>query len=127
MSQIDFISVLFASVIYLMLYFVWYSKFLFGKFYQHIIRKINGKALYYYFLVFIFMFLISYFIALFEILLKISTFWDGVFFGFIIWLGFVLTHEVLSVMAYKRSVKLFLLDNLLYLLGLMIVGGIIAG
>ena len=127
MFQIDLVSVLFASVIYFMLYYVWYSKLLFGKIYSHIIRKIKNNAIYYYFLVYIFILIISYFIALFEVILKVTTFWDGVFLGFLIWLGFVASHEVFSVISYKRSLKLFFLDNLLYLLGLMIVAGIIAG
>jgi len=62
MFQIDLVSVLFASVIYFMLYYVWYSKLLFGKIYSHIIRKIKNNAIYYYFLVYIFILIISYFI-----------------------------------------------------------------
>jgi hypothetical protein len=110
-----------------MLYFVWYSNFLFGKVYHNITRKINGKSLYFYFFIFLFFLVVSYFIALLEVIMKVTTFWDGVFLGFLIWVGFVLTHEAINLITYKKNWKLFFLDNLLYLLGLMTVAGIIAG
>ena len=127
MNDIDFLTVFFASIIYFVMYIVWYSKFLFGKFYNGLIKKQPKNAFFYYVLIFIFVFIISYIIALFEILLGITTFWDGVFLGLLVWFGFVATHSLFSVISFKRSLKLCIIDNILYLLGLMIISGILAG
>ena len=127
MKNIDVITVLFASIIYLVMYVVWYSNFLFGKFYNEKNKKEFKKSIFNYFFIFIFIFIISYIVALFEILLGVATFWDGIFFGFLIWFGFVGSHSVFSVISFKRHFKLYIIDNILYLLGLMIVAGIIAG
>lgn len=127
MKYIDLLTVFFASIVYLIMYIVWYSNFFFGKIYKNILRKEIQKSFFRYFYVFIFIFVTSYIVALFEVLLGITTFWDGVFLGFLIWLGFVATHFIFLVISFKRNLKLYFIDNILYLLGLMIIAGILAG
>jgi hypothetical protein len=127
MKNIDILTVLFASIVYLIMYIVWYSDFLFGKIYKEISKKNIKKSILNYFFIFLFIFIISYVFALLEILLKVTTFWDGVFLGFLIWLGFIGTHFLFAVLSLKRNIKLYMIDNILYLLALMIVGGILAG
>lgn len=127
MKNIDIFTVLFASVIYLIMFIVWYSKFLFGKIYEELSNKEIKKSFFRYLYVFIFTFIISYVLALLEVLLGVSTFWDGVFLGFMVWLGFVVSHSVFSIINSKNNIKLFLIDNALYLLALLIMGGILAG
>lgn len=127
MKNVDLLTVLFASGIYLVMYIVWYSNFLFGKIYKKIIKKHHKKDFFHFFKIFILVFITCYIVELFEVLVGITTFWDGVFFGFLIWLGIVGTHSLFQVISFKRNIKLYLLDNLLYLLALMIVAGILAG
>lgn len=127
MKNVDLLTVLFASAIYLVMYITWYSNFLFGKVYRKILNKTYKKSFSYFFKIFILVFVTCYIIELFEVLIGITTFWDGVFFGFLIWLGLIGTHSLFLVISFKRNIKLYLLDNLLYLLALMIVAGIMAG
>ena len=127
MDGVDLLAVFFASVVYLLLYFIWYSKFLFGKIYKTLSKQKKGKSFFSYLFIFGIMLMSSYVLAIFEVLIKVTSFWDGVFLGFLIWLGFAFSHSFFLVITYKRNFKLFILDNILYLLGLMIVGGILAG
>ncbi len=128
MKNVDLLTVLFASVIYLIIYIAWYSKFLFGKIYQDILKSEKKKPpFYHYFLIFLASFIISYIVALFEGLMGVTSFFDGVFLGFLLWLGFVATHRLFFVLTFKRSYKIYILDNILYLIALMIISGIIAG
>ena len=126
MKNVDLLTVLFASAVYLVMYVVWYSNFLFGKIYKKI-TKTYKKNFFYFFKIFVIVFITSYIIELFEVIIGITTFWDGVFFGFLIWLGLVGTHTLFTSLTFKRNIKLYLLDNLLYLLILMIISGILAG
>jgi hypothetical protein len=127
MKSIDLLTVCFASIIYLAMYIIWYSNFLFGKIYKAQLKKQIKKSFLSYIYIFIVTFVISYVLALFEVLLRITTFWDGVFLGFLIWLGFVVSHSSFLVVFFKRNLKLYFIDNILYLLALMIIGGILAG
>jgi len=127
MKDIDILTVAFASVIYFIMYVVWYSKFLIGKVYDSILQKTHKKTVLNYVLVFISIFILSYIIALFEVLIGIATFWDGVFFGLLIWFGFIFSHSLFLVISFKRNFKLFVLDNLLYIFAMMLVAGILAG
>lgn len=126
MKNIDIVSVLFSSVVYLVMYIIWYSKFFFGKIYDKFLAQNIAKTFLNYFLVFLCTFVITYILALFEILLGITTFWDGVFFGFLIW-AVVAFHSIFLVISFKRNLKLFFIDNLLYLLAIVMICGILAG
>lgn len=128
MKNVDLLTVFFAAAIYMVMYILWYSNILFGKVYEKILKATKKKPpFYHYFLLFLFVFVISYVISLFEVLMGVTTFFDGIFLGFLIWLGLITTHSLFLVVSFKRSIKLYVLDNLLYLLALMIVGGILAG
>jgi len=127
-KNVDLLTVFFAAAIYMVMYILWYSNILFGKVYEKILKTTKKKPpFYHYFLLFLFLFVISYVMSLFEVLMGVTTFFDGIFLGFLIWLGLVTTHSLFLVVSFKRSIKLYALDNLLYLLALMIVGGILAG
>ena len=128
MKNVDLLTVFFAAAIYMVMYILWYSNILFGKVYEKILKTTKKKPpFYHYFLLFLFLFVISYVMSLFEVLMGVTTFFDGIFLGFLFWLGLVTTHSLFLVVSFKRSIKLYALDNLLYLLALMIVGGILAG
>ncbi|NGX33697.1 MAG: hypothetical protein K1060chlam1_00037 [Candidatus Anoxychlamydiales bacterium] len=128
MKNVDFLTVLFVSIVYMVIYIAWYSNFLFGKIYQNILKTAKRKPpFYHYFLIFFSILVLSYIISLFEVLMGVTTFLDGVFLGFLIWLGFIVTHTAFLVLTFKRNWKLFVLDNILYLIALMIISGVLAG
>ena len=130
MREIDLLTVFFAAIIYFIIYTVWYSKFLFKKIYQvdkPKKKKKEKRSFFSYFLTFILILISAYFLASFETIMSVTTFKDGLVLGFLIWLGFIATHSLFYTIRYKRDLKLYILDNILYLLGLMIMGGIIAG
>ncbi|EKE22159.1 MAG: hypothetical protein ACD_7C00035G0002, partial [uncultured bacterium] len=112
--------------IYLVMHLFWHSQYFFGKFYPKQTKE-KGKIICSIILTFISTFVTAYVIALFEVLLGVSSFWDGVFLGFMIWIGFVATHSVFSALAVKRNRNLYLIDNILYFLGLVVVAGVLAG
>ncbi len=127
MKQLDLITIFIASIIYTVLYVCWYSKFLFGKFVKKTKTKVKTNKQLSYFFTFLTIFVAAYVLSVFEILVMVTSFWDGVVLGFIIWFGFVGTHNLFLVINKKRTFKEFAIDNALYLLGLMIIGGILAG
>lgn len=126
MKSIDIFSVLFAGAIYLVMHVFWYSKYFFGKIREKQKKEVKSLIVSYIF-TFLSVFIISYVIALFEVLLGVASFWDGIFLGFLIWLGFVGPHGIFLVISFNSNFKNFIIDNILYLLGLMIVSGILAG
>jgi Protein of unknown function (DUF1761) len=127
MKEIDLVTVFFASALYMIMYLVWYSKILFGKIYKRLTINNKKKPLYYYFLIFLCMLIITYGLAVLEVLLGVTSFQDGIFLGFIIWFAFVCTHDLFLVLSFKRNIKLFLIDNFLYLIALMVICVILAG
>ena len=130
MKGIDLLTVLYASVIYFFMFVIWHSNFLFKKIYNLEKKKKSGKKkkiFFYHLLVFILILISSYVIASFEVLLSVTSFWDGVVLGFLFWLGFVCTHSMFFMLKYKKDLRSYVLDNILYLIGLMVVSGIIAG
>ncbi|NGX56059.1 MAG: hypothetical protein K1060chlam5_00293 [Candidatus Anoxychlamydiales bacterium] len=129
MKNFDFITILFSSVIYFILYICWHQNFLFGKIYKKLeSKKIDTKNKYLkYLFLFITIYVFVFFFAVFEVILSVTSFWDGVFFGFIIWLAFIMPHNLFLVIFKKRTFKLFLLDNTLYLLSIILIGAILAG
>ncbi|MBN2479929.1 MAG: DUF1761 domain-containing protein [Parachlamydiales bacterium] len=131
MKEIDFYTVLFASVVYFIMYVLWHSNFLFKKIYEDDKKekkvKEKKRKYHYYILVLILIFITSYVLASLEIFMKVTSFWDGVILGLFVWIGFVFPHSFFMSSKGKKNYKLFFLDNILYLLGLIIVGGILAG
>ena len=129
MKNFDFFTVLFASVVYFVLYNLWYSSFLFKKIYNFTKDKKQNKKknIIFNVLIFTFIFVMSYIIASFEILLKVTTFKDGLLLGFLFWLSLVLPQSLIFSFKHKKPLKLFLLDNALYLIGIMTISSILAG
>jgi hypothetical protein len=127
MKNIDFITILFTTLIYCILYICWNQNFLFGKLYKNLEKKKFENTFLNYLFIFLTIFVYVFFFSIFEVILRISTFWDGVFFGFIIWLAFIATHNLFLVISKRRSFHLFLLDNTLYLIGSILTGAILAG
>lgn len=130
MLHVDFLTVFIAAIVYMVISLAWYSPFLFGNMWLRLSKleskDVRNKPLAI-FCNFIIALILSYFISLIEIFLDVTSFWDGVIAGFIIYLGFVFTTQFTKVIWVKKTFKLFLLDNLCWLLSIMVMGGILAG
>ena len=124
MTSISIPTVFFTSVIYMILYLAWYSKFLFGRFFKNHAKK---KSFLNYLTVYFCVLFFCYVLSLFEVNFSITSFWDGVFFGFMIWAGIFVTHAIINGITHKIDKRVVLIDNFLYLIGTMLCCGILAG
>jgi hypothetical protein len=107
--QIDLMTVVIAAALNMIIGYLWYSKWLFGSLHAKLCpttRKdcCDKGCLFYTAIVSL---VIAYFLAFFEAYLGITTATDGMFVGFCIWLGFVATTQISSVIWGKKSLKLF--------------------
>ena len=126
--QIDPMSVIIAAVIYMVIGFLWYSKWLFGPAWMKFSGvkaedcKHPGKAMAF---GAINALVIAYFLAFFEGYLGVTTASDGMFVGVTIWLGFVATTQVTKVIWCKESPKMFAIDTLCKLVSYVAMAGVI--
>lgn len=125
--QIDWLTVFIAAILNMFIGFVWYSKWLFGHTWERIHKqKMDGSAnkwaVVYGFVVSL---IIAYFIAFFEAYLGVTTVTDGMFVGLCLWLGFVATTQISSVIWSGRSFEGFLLDTGYKLLSFLVMSGVI--
>lgn len=130
---INYIAVLFASIISMIIGSFWYSPLLFGNLWiklQGFTKKDIGRAKdrgmkKIYFISFISSIVMSYVLAYLISSSGIDGFFDGAILGFIVWLGFVATIMINSVLWENKSFELYLLNILYHLISLIIIGGII--
>ncbi len=127
MVIIDIVNVVIAAVIFLILYSLWYAPLIFGNLRKKLTNRDINRRWYFYIIIFIVAIVISYFLALIEGYLGVSSFWDGVIAGFIIWFGFVFTVQILLMGLTKAKWSIFFIDMGCLLLNFMIAAGIIAG
>ncbi|KPK31894.1 MAG: hypothetical protein AMS24_05330 [Chlamydiae bacterium SM23_39] len=130
MVHVDFLTVLVAAVVYFIMGIAWYSPYLFGAIWlrlKGIDKKKMRKNIFSYLGSFLVALILSYFLSLLEIYMGATSFWDGVVAGFVIYLGFVFTTQIPSIIWIKNNYKLFLIDNFFYFLSFMVVGGILVG
>lgn len=126
--QIDWLVVILAAVLNLVIGFIWYSKLLFGSTWAKLSQlsakelKGNGKTL---IMAFVASFVTAYFLAFFVAFLGITTVTDGMFVGFLVWLGFVATTQVSSVIWEKKPFALFLINTGYKLLSFLVMGGLL--
>ena len=116
--HIDLLAVLIAAVVSVVIGFVWYSRYLFGKEMQ----TGSKGAIFWNGLVAI---LIAYILAFFEAFLGVTTVSDGMFVGFLVWIGFVATTQIYAVIWSKMTFKHFLVHSGCQLLTYLAMGGII--
>jgi hypothetical protein len=126
--QIDFLTVIVAAFLNMVIGFFWYSKWLFGPSWAKCHHMKEGEcrgrrqAIAYTAVVSL---IIAYFLAFFEGHLGVTTVTDGMFVGFCLWLGFVATTQISSVIWCKAPWKLFLIDTSGKLLSLLVMSGVI--
>jgi hypothetical protein len=118
--------VIVAALLNMLIGFVWYSSWLFGSLWL----KLNkcqagetGKAPLFYML--ITSVVTAYFIGVFQSYVGVTTVADGMFVGFCLWLGFVATTQISSVIWGRTPIQLFFLDTGYKLLSFVVMGGVI--
>ena len=127
--QIDWLTVVIAAVLNMIIGFLWYSKWLFGPKWMKLCKMkkedccgMDKMNLLYAFIVSL---VIAYFLAFFEAYLSVTTVTDGMFVGFCIWLGFVATTQISSVIWRKKPFELFVINTGGKLLSFLVMSGII--
>lgn len=126
--QIDWLVVVIAAVLNMVIGYFWYSKWLFGKTWLKLSKmsekemKGDKSSILYGFITSL---VIAFFLAFFEGYLGVTTVSDGMFVGFCIWLGFVATTQVASVVWCKGPFQLFLLHTGCKLLSYLVMSGVI--
>ncbi|OGN56380.1 MAG: hypothetical protein A3D96_05295 [Chlamydiae bacterium RIFCSPHIGHO2_12_FULL_44_59] len=123
--QIDHFTVVLAAVLNMVIGFFWYSKWLFGPVWKKLTKvqqTASGWSLFYGFIVSL---VIAWFLAFFEASLGITTVTDGMFVGFLFWLGFVATTQIGPVIWNKMPFRLFCLNSGFKLLSFLVMSGVI--
>lgn len=130
MFHIDFLTVLVAAIVYLIVKALWYSPYLFGKTWQQLkgikSQDMRNKHIGH-LLNFLVGLVLSYFLSLIEIYIGATSFWDGIVAGFVLWFGFVFTTQISTVIWVKNTFKAFLIRNGFLLLIFMVMGAILVG
>ena len=131
--SINYLAVLVAAIASIAVGFLWYGQ-LFGKVWMQLMafdkKKIDaakkkgmGKT---YALGFLSTLIMSYILAHFVDYTQSKTFVDGAIAGIWLWLGFIATVQIGSVLWEGKPVKLYVINTLHYLVTLIIMGGILA-
>lgn len=127
-THIDFLTVIIASVLNMVIGFFWYSKWLFGdvwlKFSGLNPKEIKGANITFLF-AFISSLITAFFIEVLETSLSITSVTDGMLLGLLLWLGFVATTQINSVLFGKRPFQLFLVDTGYKLLSFLVMSGLL--
>lgn len=125
---IDMLSVFLAAIIGFVFSWLWYSSFLFGPLWLRLQKKEKQKCKIISLLTsFFYFYVISYGIAFFQQYLQVTSFWDGVLSGVLFWFVFIATTHLAISIREKRNIKIFLLEQLHWLIIFLLIGGILAG
>ncbi len=125
---VDYVAVVIAAVLNMIINFFWYSKWLFGHAWAKASgmrendMKLKRSNLVWGVLVSL---VTAYFIAFIEGYLGVTTVSDGMFFGFCFWLGFVATTQISHVIWGGKSMKFFILNTGSKLVSFLVMGGLI--
>ncbi len=133
-ASINYLAVLVAAVVAMVIGGLWYSPLLFRNLWMRLAGKTTkdlekakqkgmGKL---YLLAFIAALVTSYVLAHFVDYLEATTISSGMTAGFWLWLGFIATTTLNSVLWEGKSFKLYILNNAHLLLNLLVMGAILA-
>ncbi len=126
--QIDWLVVVIAAVVNMVIGYFWYSKWLFGpawsKLSKHSGKEMDGSGRTLV-LSFVTSLVIAFFLAFFEGSLEVTTVTDGMFVGFLLWLGFVATTQFASVTWCKKPISLFCINSGYKLVSFLAMSGLI--
>lgn len=131
--SINYLAVLVAAIVSMVIGFLWYGP-LFGKQWMQLMnfdkKKINeakkkgmGKI---YTLAFLTTLIMSFVLAHFVDYVEAKTITDGIILGFWVWIGFLATTQIGSVLWEGKPVKLYLINTLHYLVTLAVMAAILA-
>ncbi len=131
--DVNFLAVFVAAVAYMVIGALWYSSLMFGNYWIKLMgftdkkteemKKAANKA---YAFSTISALVMSYVLAVFIRLADISMLTEGLYLGFIVWLGFVATITLQSVVFEGRSKELFILNNGYNLVGILVMAAILS-
>ncbi len=131
--QINYIAVVAAAVVNIVIAAVWYAPFVFGKWwleimrdYEHDVEKLRRRATKSYVILFIAGLIMSFVLAHFIDYVGAVTVWNGVTTGFWLWLGFVAATNIMGTLFEGRSKKLYAINTGYYLMTLVVMGVILA-
>ena len=127
MQSVNYIALLVASIVGYIIPMIWYASFLFGNAWKRLsgIKEMKPSPLV--MLVGFISTIVFNFIMLMLIqTANISTFFEGAVMGGMLWLGFIATTQLGSVLYDKKPVALYLINTLQYLVSMAVVGGILA-
>ena len=123
-------AVILATVIYIIIGFIWYSKPVFGEPWMNLskmTKKDTQKSMGTAFIGMIVIALIqAYFLASLIIAFKGMSVRAGVQIGFFTWLGFIATTQLSGVLWCKKPVQLYFITAGCYLVTYLIMGGAIS-
>lgn len=124
----DYLAVVIAAVLYVLIGFVWYSKYFFAREWEKLAGlkaielKNNKWPLFWDCVVAL---VTAYAIAFFENSLGVTTVADGVYTGFCFWLGFVATTQLSGAVWMRAHPKLFFIDTGFRLVSFLVMGGVL--
>lgn len=123
---IDWLVIILAAILNMVIGFLWYSKWLFGplwgKLSKHSQSGMTVKILASTLLTSL---MIAYFLSFFGAHLRVTSVTDGMFVGFLLWLGFVVTIEFSSHIWCKTPYQLFLISSGYRLVTFLVMSGLI--
>ena len=131
--DVNYLAVLAAAIASMIVGFIWYGP-LFGKMWMQSMKMDNkkmqeakkkgmGKT---YILAFLTTLIMSYVLAHFVDYVEAKTVMDGIILGFWLWIGFLATTQIGSVLWEGKPVKLYLINTLHYLVALAVMAAILA-
>jgi hypothetical protein len=123
----ELLAILVAAVANMLLGFIWFSPLLFGEPWQKLsgVKKLKSTPATFA-LAFLYSFVMAYVLASLIEYMGAATLVSGVSVGLMAWVGFIATITMGSVLWENRPAQLYLLNNAYYLLGLSMMGGILA-
>jgi hypothetical protein len=129
-TNIDYVAVVVAALVYMLIGWGWYSKFLFGEVWSResgvsaAAMKKKGQAPILY--GFINALVLALFLERFLTWLQVTTVSDGIFIGGCVWLGFIGTTLAGSVIWGDWSLKRFVIEAGCMLVTAVSMAGVIA-
>ena len=134
MGSINFLAVIVAAIVSMILGALWYSPVLFGNIWMKLsgfnmkdMKKAKQKGMAKsYILNFVAVVVMAYVVSFVLRLANASTAVAGLFIGILLWLGFIATTMLGGILWENKPVELYFLNILYYLVSLMIMGAILA-
>jgi uncharacterized membrane protein YeaQ/YmgE (transglycosylase-associated protein family) len=132
--DINYVAVLVAAVVSMLIGAVWYSPILFGKEWMRLIGMTEKKlkeakkkgVVKSYLAGFVGALVMSFILAHFIDFVQVTAFLEGVSTGAWVWLGFIAPVLLGSVLWENKPIKLYLINAAYWLVSLSLMGGILA-